>query len=141
MWVDQRVESIDDLLPLKLYSTDLDDFIGIGIQAGGFEVEGDICLVHDEIITLWERGLIETREGIAFSGGGLKRRVTLIITWEGALASPSRDFVAIRNIVVDDFYRFGYAVFSTNTLTDRCSPTLHTLVIDSGVDRFRQHLD
>jgi hypothetical protein len=53
------MKGINDFLTLKLYGADLNDFIGIRVQAGGFQVQGDVCLVHEGIIPLWRRGFIE----------------------------------------------------------------------------------
>ena len=52
LWIDQGMKGINDFLTLKLYGADLNDFIGIRVQAGGFQVQGDICLVHGGIIPL-----------------------------------------------------------------------------------------
>jgi hypothetical protein len=50
--IDQGVKGINDFLTLKLYGANLDDFVGIGVETGSLEVQGDICLFHDGIIPL-----------------------------------------------------------------------------------------
>jgi hypothetical protein len=63
------MKGINDFLTLKLYGADLDDFIGIGVQSGGLEVEGDIGLVHSGIIPLWRRALIDAWGNGGFGDG------------------------------------------------------------------------
>ena len=39
LWIDQGMKGINDFLTLKLYGADLNDFISIRVQAGGFQVQ------------------------------------------------------------------------------------------------------